>query len=107
MVLVLAHVFAETDHLGRAGFASDIKSGHFYSRTSASIVDDAPHAIDYDFVLIFRYGDDLRIRPLGIQRLERAQRTIVGIALLSDRLQFLQQMRNVELSTDRNPGNLS
>ena len=107
MVLVLAHVFAETDHLGRSGLASDVEAGDFYSRTSAAVVDDPPHSIDYNLVLIFRDGNDLRIWPLGIQRLEHAQWPIVGIALLSDRLQLLQQVRNVEFSADPNPGDLS
>src|SRR5437763_6896100 len=96
MIFVLSHVLAEANDLGRSGFACDIEPGHLDTGSGPAVIDHAPHAIDYNLVLIFRNRHDLRIWPLGIEWHKRARHPIVRIAFTTDGPEILQHVRNVK-----------
>src|SRR5438094_3103390 len=106
MIFVLSHVLAEANDLGRSGFACDIEPGHLDTGSGPAVIDHAPHAIDYNLVLIFRNRHDLRIWPLGIEWHKRARHPIVRIAFTTDGPEFLQYVRNVKFPSDADACNL-
>src|SRR5437764_280808 len=107
MIFVLAHVLAETNDLGRSGFNCDIEPGHLDTGGGPAVIDHAPHAIDYNLVLIFRDRHDLRIWPLGIEWHKCARWPVVRITFTTDGPEFLQHVWNVKFPTDADACNLS
>ncbi len=104
MVLILPYVLAERGHLCRARLARDVESSHFYSGASAPIVDNAPHAFNYEVMLVFGNGHDLWIGPRRIERLERATGAVSRIAGFPDRVDLFHEVRNVKFASHAHSG---
>src|SRR5712692_2529716 len=64
MIFVFAAFFAQADDLRGAGLASDVKTRHLDSGGRAGDVNDRPHGVDHQFVLVLRDRKNLWFRAI-------------------------------------------
>src|SRR5256885_12504878 len=100
MIFVLATLFAQAHDLRRAGLARDVEPGHLDSGGSAGDVNDRPHGVDYQIVLVFRDRENLWLRAIESSLGTRGPiiRTSWIVADGPNRAHFLQEMRHIHLA---------